>query len=136
MQRIDNKRSDQNIAVQKNTRGQWAEQAAGNYLEARGLTTVASNVRYRFGEIDRVMRDKNTLVFVEVRYRAGSVFGDGLLSVSQSKKRRIALAAQQYLAANAALQKLSCRFDAIAVSGEENSPQFDWCKNAFDLDDV
>ncbi len=120
----------------RSERGQWAETAAGAHLEAAGLHTLASNVRYRFGEIDRVMRDKNTVVFVEVRYRQSSSFGDGLISVSTSKQRKIALAAQHYLAENRQYQKLGCRFDVIAVAGDKDAPQFDWCRDAFNLDDL
>jgi putative endonuclease len=67
---------------------------------ARGLQLLARNLNYRFGEIDLLMRDGDTLAFVEVRLRAPSVFGDGAVSVGPAKRRKLALAAQAWLAEN------------------------------------
>ncbi|HHM04592.1 MAG TPA: YraN family protein, partial [Gammaproteobacteria bacterium] len=62
-------------------RGRRAEEDAHRYLCERGLTPVMRNFRCRVGEIDLIMRDGRHLVFVEVRYRRRSDFGDGADSV-------------------------------------------------------
>ncbi len=116
--------------------GAAAELAARSYLEHAGLVFVAANVTYRFGELDLVMRDGSTLVFAEVRYRTERGFGDGLTSITATKRRRIALAAQAFLAAHPKLANLPCRFDAIAASGTSPNFTFNWLKHAFTLDDL
>lgn len=116
--------------------GAAAEAAARAHLERAGLRFLAANVNYRVGELDLVMRDGDTIVFVEVRYRSERGFGDGLASITTTKRRRISLAAQAWLAANPKFANLSCRFDALAASGNPQAPDFTWLKNAFTLDDI
>lgn len=116
--------------------GAAGEDAAQAYLLAHGLKAMARNVRYRFGEIDLIARDGNTLVFVEVRQRRDNAFGGAAASVDRRKCARIARAASAWLAAQPALAQLPCRFDVIALSGERDSARIDWIRNAFTLDDV
>lgn len=117
-------------------RGAAAEAAVQSHLLAAGLTPLARNVRYRFGELDLVLRDGACVVFVEVRYRRGGRFGGGAVSVDAGKRRRLVRAAQAYLAARPALGRQPCRFDVVAVSGSTDAPEFDWIRNAFTLDDI
>ena len=116
--------------------GSGFELAARQELERQGLRFRAANVGYRFGELDLIMDHDEVLVFVEVRYRSDSGFGDGAVSVDARKCRRIARAAAAYLAANPALARRPCRFDVVAVSGSAAAPRFDWIRNAFTLDEV
>ena len=116
--------------------GQTFESIARAKLEQVGLKFIAANVSYRFGELDLIMRDGDLLVFVEVRYRRNSRFGGGLLSVTSAKQRRIALAASVWLADNPHQAQRACRFDVIAISGDELSPEINWVKAAFTLDDL
>lgn len=96
-------------------KGEEAEQAAADHLEARGLKLVARNYRCRGGEIDLILRDGAYLVFVEVRERAGAAFGGAAASITVSKQARIRLAAQHYLSRHGI--DLPCRFDAVLVQG-------------------
>jgi putative endonuclease len=112
------------------------ETLARQRLEAEGLTLLASNVRYRFGELDLVMREGGCVVFVEVRYRASQRFGGALASVTRSKQLRVARAASAFLAANGRLGECPCRFDVIAIAGQMPQPSVEWLKNAFSLDDL
>ena len=112
------------------------EQAAQHELQRHGLRLRDANVTYRFGELDLVMDDGETLVFVEVRYRRGGGFGDGVASVDARKCRRLARAAAAYLAAEPALARRPCRFDVVAVAGDIAAPRFDWIRNAFSLDEM
>ena len=108
-------------------RGDHYEKIAGDYLRLQGLSLITSNYRSRYGEIDLIMRDKNVLVFVEVRYRRNSSFGGAAMSVTPDKQRRIALTALQFLQKNKKTNH-HCRFDVIAVSERETQ----WIKSAFD----
>ena len=121
-------------------RGARAEAAARAELEAAGLRTLATNVGYRGGELDLVMieagPDTETLVFVEVRYRAGAAFGGGFASVDRNKRRKLVRAAQLYLGPRPRLARLPCRFDVVEASGDPAAPQLHWMKDAFRLDDV
>jgi len=73
------------------------------------------------------MRDGDTLVFVEVRYRASSRFGTPAETVDLRKQRRVATAAKHYLQAHPSV--LPCRFDVVAIGGQD---RIEWVKNAFD----
>ena len=77
--------------------GAASEDQARYYLEAQGLKTLNRNFRTRRGEIDLVMLDSDTLVFVEVRYRKGDRYGSAAESVTYTKQRRISSAAKQFL---------------------------------------
>jgi len=115
-------------------RGQWAEDVAREYLQARGLRTVARNYRGRRGEIDLVMRARDVLVFVEVRYRARSDYGTGADTVDRVKRAKLVATAQQFLQRYAGAHEQACRFDVVAVSGQRNAPRVEWIADAFEED--
>lgn len=112
--------------------GAAAERAAEQWLKRQGLSTVARNYRCRRGEIDLVMRDAGTLVFVEVRLRSRSGFGSAAESVTVRKQRRLVQAARQFIAAHPRLRHLPCRFDVLAASGGAAAQAWQWLRNAFD----
>src|SRR5690606_20665867 len=120
----------------RRARGAAVEAAARAHLERSGLRTLAANVGYRGGELDLVMADGATVVFVEVRCRAGNAFGGGLASVDAGKRRRLVRAAQLYLSAHPRLAQAPCRFDVVDASGDPSAPRIDWLKDAFRLDDA
>ncbi len=94
------------------------EKHAERYLQQQGLHVLERNVRYRYGEIDLIMRDaKGTLVFVEVRARSRPTrFGGAQASITATKKARIHRAAQGYLTRwPGPLPR--CRFDVLAFEG-------------------
>jgi putative endonuclease len=90
------------------------------------LRPIARNHRCRQGEIDLVMRDGDTLVFVEVRYRRGERFGTPAETVDRHKQRRLVAAAGHYLQGHPS--PLPCRFDVVAIGGGD---RIEWLKNAF-----
>jgi putative endonuclease len=116
-------------------RGAGIEAAARDFLLGRGLGAVAANANYRFGELDLVMLDRDTLVFVEVRYRRYARFGGGAASVDAGKRRKLVKAAQAFLLAHRALADAPCRFDVIDASGDPAAPAFAWLRDAFRADD-
>ncbi|MEM6051549.1 YraN family protein [Erwinia sp. P7711] len=108
--------------------GAGYEQQARRLLENAGLTFVAANVRYRAGELDLIMRDRMTWVFVEVRYRRNALFGGAAASVTRSKQQKLIHAAALWLRSrNRSLETTDCRFDVVAITGT----QVDWLPNAF-----
>jgi len=116
--------------------GNAQESEAARYLASQGLKLLCRNFSSRHGEIDLIMRDSNTLVFVEVRYRRSEHFGGALNSVTPTKQKKIRLTAALYLQAHPKLQ-CSCRFDVIGLTHATTTAdlaaelRFDWIKNAF-----
>ncbi|HZG20788.1 MAG TPA: YraN family protein [Herbaspirillum sp.] len=106
--------------------GDAAEDQALAYLQQQGLQLVERNFRCRGGEIDLILREGATVVFVEVRARASAAFGGAAASVTPAKQRRLLLAAQVWLQAQR--QTPACRFDVIALEGG----QLQWLRNAID----
>jgi len=112
--------------------GQIAEQTALTFLTSKGLELLEQNYRTKTGEIDIIMRDDDTLVFVEVRYRKSDRFGSGAESVTSAKRKRIINTASQFIAKRK-YTAWRCRFDVISASGHlDNGMKLDWIKNAFD----
>ena len=109
--------------------GQQAEQLAHDYLIAQGLTPIARNYRSRFGEIDLILRDRDTLVFVEVRLRSRSDFGGAAASITAAKRTKLVATANQYLAQFP--RPPACRFDVVLLGALEPA-QLEWIKHAFD----
>ena len=107
--------------------GTHAERRAAQYLQQQGMKPVAQNYRGRFGEIDLIMRDGATLVFIEVRLRRNANFGGAAASIDARKQQRIIRTAQQYLANLAHIPP--CRFDAVLM--DDHGMQ--WLKNAFEV---
>ena len=95
--------------------GKNIEDLVNSYLQEQGLKLVEVNYRCRVGEIDLIMKDRDTFVFVEVRYRKSSDYGDGAVSVNFRKQNKIKRAAAHYLQKNNLYDKVPCRFDIVAV---------------------
>lgn len=106
--------------------GQAGEDAALEHLARQGLTLVTRNFRCKAGEIDLVMRDRTSLVFVEVRKRASTEYGGAAASITPAKQRRLLRAAQFYLLRYTTPP--ACRFDVVAIDGE----RIRWLKNAIE----
>lgn len=111
------------------SKGAQAEQWAAQYLQRQGLKLVVQNYRSRFGEIDLVMQDGATLVFIEVRLRRNADFGGAAASIDSHKQQRLIRTAQHYLAGLAHLPP--CRFDAVLMDDAQGN-NLQWLKNAFD----
>jgi len=125
-----------NSTLDRRQLGIEAEDAAQLFLIAGGLRPLARNVRYPFGEIDSILLDDKTLVFVEVRFRRNSNFGGALFSIDASKRRKIARAAQAWLSSHKQYSQASCRFDVVTVAPSASGLHCDWIRSAFTLDDL
>jgi putative endonuclease len=108
------------------------EERARQQLEEAGLRLVARNFNTRYGELDLVMLDGATVVFVEVRYRAGADFGGAAASVTATKQQRLVQAASLFLAAHPELAQSPCRFDVVAFAGNAQRPECRWLRAAFE----
>ena len=109
-----------------------AEEHARRYLSEHGLTWVESNYLCRLGEIDLIMRDKDYVVFIEVRARASKAYGGAVQSITHSKRQKIIRTATLYLQTKKLYDKQPCRFDVVSLDGVP--PQINWIKNAFGVD--
>ena len=112
--------------------GQQAEQLACQYLQQHQLKLITQNYHCRRGEIDLIMQDENTLVFVEVRYRKTARFGSALESVDHKKQLKIITTAEHFLMQNDG-SYVDYRFDVIAIQPEQGKPVITWLKDAFQL---
>ncbi len=115
--------TNERIVNQRREAGAAAEERALLHLVEQGLSLVQRNYRYKGGEIDLVMRDGSTLVFVEVRQRASMLFGGAAASVGHAKQAKLIKTAQHYLQKQPSIPP--CRFDVLALDGE----QLSWLKN-------
>ena len=112
--------------------GRVAEEKALAYLQGKGLKLVTRNYNCRLGEIDLIMRDKDYLVFIEVRSRTNTNYGGGLASITYTKKQKIIRATTYYLMNNRVYDQFPLRFDVISLDGVNSS--IVWLKDAFGMD--
>lgn len=111
-----------------NPRGEQGEALAAAFLQRQGLAITARNYRCRFGEIDLIAREGETLVFVEVRSRASDSHGGAAASITAAKQARLLKAARHYLATLSS--EPPCRFDAVLLTGDP--PKIEWLRNALE----
>lgn len=111
--------------------GKTGEDLACRELERRGYAILERRWRLRGGEIDIVARDGDTVVFVEVKARDGSAFGEGSEAVTVRKQRRIVQLALGYLVRHR-LVDVPCRFDVVSIAIDRVPPVVEVYQNAFD----
>ena len=113
--------------------GEYTETLACEFLERKGLKLIERNFHCRFGEIDLVMQDKNSLVFVEVRYRRSDNFGTAAETVTSSKQAKLIKTATVYLQQHAKINKYPARFDVVSITGPVamHNYEINWIENAF-----
>ena len=113
--------------------GREAERQALEHLCRQGMTLLAQNWTCKRGELDLVMLDGDTVVFVEVRYRLHAGWGGALESVDARKRQKLVLAAQYFLQKEAQWAEHPCRFDVLAMEGSASQDtRLNWIRNAFD----
>ena len=104
----------------KRSQGSIYEQKARVYLETQGLKFIAANQTFKRGELDLVMTDGDTIVFVEVRQRKSNRFGSAVESIDYRKQQKWINAANIWLFTkrNQSLDTAKCRFDVVAFEGD------------------
>ncbi|MEH6825418.1 MAG: YraN family protein [Motiliproteus sp.] len=115
-------------------KGEKIEQQVEQYLQQQGLHSLRRNFSAACGEIDLIMQQQQTLVFVEVRFRRTARYGSAAESVNVSKQRRICKTAALFLQQHPQYQNYQCRFDVVACHPDNSSQtlQIEWLNNAFD----
>jgi putative endonuclease len=116
--------------------GKQAEQMAQHFLEKQGLRLVSRNYTCFSGEIDLIMRDKEDIVFIEVRSRSRTDYGHASETIDKHKQRKIIRTATHFLQKNGWLYKVSSRFDIVAIERNAGKCQMEWIKNAFWVDNA
>ena len=111
--------------------GKTGEDLACRELERRGYAIVARRYRRRGGELDIIARDGPTLVFVEVKARAGRAFGEAADAITGFKRRRITQLARDYIMRHH-LSTCPCRFDVVSIQLDSGEPVIEVFQNAFD----
>ena len=113
--------------------GGSGEDLAAAFLQGLGYVILTRNYRKRFGEIDIIAEEGDTLVFVEVKTRSSAAFGSPLEAVDARKQQRMARAALAYLSSRRQHDR-PARFDVVAVRLQpQGRPQIEHVRNAFDL---
>ncbi len=104
----------------KRSQGSLYEQKARAYLEMQGLKFIAANQTFKCGELDLVMEDGDTVVFVEVRQRKSNRFGSAVESIDYRKQQKWLNAANMWLFTKRkqSLDTAKCRFDVVAFEGD------------------
>lgn len=97
-------------------RGRWGEDLAVRHYEGRGANVVDRNWRHRLGELDLVVDERGTLVFVEVKARRTDAYGPAAAAVGVAKQRRIRQLAVEWLHAHG-IAGVDVRFDVVAITG-------------------
>ncbi len=108
--------------------GELAEQLAAQYLQQQGLKLLQTNYRSRFGEIDLILQEGETHVFVEVRLRSNAAYGGATASIDARKQAKLLKTAQFYLSEFKRVPP--CRFDVVLMQSIDPN-QIEWIKNAF-----
>lgn len=115
----------------RHVKGKYGEDTACRYLEQQGFKLLLQNFRCHYGEIDLIMQDKEDIVFVEVRSRGRTDFGNALESVTPAKINKILRTAKYFLQLNEWTYTVPSRFDIVAIHPVEGEVTLEWFKNAF-----
>lgn len=112
------------------TKGLYAEHLALSHLKKHQLIHIASRVRCRFGEIDLIMQQQQTTVFIEVKGRKDDYFHEVFSSITPKKQQNMIRCAKMYMQRHDLSQRFFVRFDAVAVNLDTQTCI--WLPGAFD----
>ena len=105
------------------------EARAAEYLGAQGLDLIEQNYRCREGEIDLIMSDCDTLVFIEVKQRSTQRYGSPAATVTHKKLSKIYRTAERFLQQRPEFAHMRARFDVVAFQSSNPTPT--WLKSVF-----
>ncbi len=111
--------------------GQRGEDLAAVYLQKKGYKIIQRNYKTQIGEIDIIARDRDVLVFIEVKTRESLEYGQPFESVNKNKRRKIANVAMLYLKRLKDIPP--CRFDVVSVYYEQGRAEFELIQDAFEM---
>lgn len=115
-----------------NKAGEWGEILACRYLRDNGYTIVETNFRTRFGEIDVISKNKNVLVFTEVKARTNISMANPCEYVDENKQKKIILASASFIQKHQL--DMPVRFDVAEIyfkDKEYKNYKINYIKDAF-----
>ena len=112
--------------------GQDGESLAAQFLKKHGYKIIEQNYRTKLGEIDIIAKDKESLVFVEVKARSTNRIEYSKWAITPKKQRKISMVALYYLKTTNQ-NTVKARFDVVAISCLDDNPKIEIIKNAFEL---
>lgn len=118
----------------KKTLGNWGEAKAAEFLQKKGIQLLQSNYYTRYGEIDLIMQEQETVLFVEVKLRKNQNFARAADAVTPAKQKKMILTAQAWLEEHECTK--IARFDVVEVyapKGTTGEYQLNWIPNAFEV---
>ena len=118
--------------MQKKELGKKGEEVARRFLKKRGYRIIETNYVCKLGEMDLIAKEKDTLVFVEVKTRTSMYFGPPQLAVTHFKQRQLSKVALSFLKEKK-LEDVKARFDVVAILLGQKGEEIELIKNAFDL---
>ena len=117
---------------QRHEFGRMAEDLALRYLQKHDLTLLERNFRSRFGEIDLIMQENNTIIFIEVRSRNNNAFLHPVETIDHTKRNKIRKTSQVFMKKTSAWNLYNWRFDVITLTGRSaREMKIEWFKDAF-----
>lgn len=119
------------MSKQRINLGKRGEDIAARFLLEKGLALITRNYRDKFGEVDIIAKDRETLVFVEVKTRRSNRFGLPEEAVTPAKQQKIIRVASNYLVQHQLLDA-PVRFDVIAITIDQGNPQITHLVSAFE----
>ena len=118
--------------MEKKELGKKGEEVALRFLKKRGYRLIEKNYVCKMGEMDIIAKEKDTLVFIEVKTRTSTEFGPPQLAVHSSKQRQLSKVALNYLKEKQ-LEDVKARFDVVAILLRPKGEEIELIKDAFDL---
>lgn len=118
--------------MQKKELGKKGEEIAIRFLKKNGYKIIERNYVCKVGEMDIIAREKDTLVFIEVKTRTSMAFGPPQLAVNSTKQMQLSKVALYFLKEKE-LEDVKARFDVVAIVLRPKREEIELIKNAFDL---
>lgn len=112
--------------------GRKSESIAADCLKKQGYSILELNYRTKLGEIDIIAKDKDTIVFVEVKARKSNSFGNPKFAVTYKKQKKISMVALCYLKSTKQSNS-KARFDVVSIISGKGSLDLEIIKNAFEF---
>ena len=119
-----------NIRNENKQKGDKGEDFIAKYIEENGYEILSRNFKCYYGEIDIIFKDKDEIVFSEVKSRNGIKYGYPAESVTYFKRNHILNTAKYFLYINGLLNE-NIRFDVIEVYLNKKPPLINQIKSVF-----
>ena len=113
----------------KITKGKEGELLTAQYLQKKGYRIIIQNYRKRFGEVDIIAQQKETIAFIEVKWRHNPLVDPAEL-ISHSKQKKIISIAKDFLSKHTN-EEVVCRFDVALIEDNNNAIELRYIENAF-----